>query len=1706
MLDWLQRDWCSSLVLALGHFVWQGIAIALVLAIGLRIARAVSLRYWLSLCALLLMAVCPLGTFVVLLPSADVPVTPHPLPQASNLIDQDTAQPSTAVPSNPSSPPMPNGPVTLPSMPVPPVSDVATAPSTSWRSFAPLVMSLYLVGVSVMLVRLVIGLWGGRRLRSLAVPVTDESLLVALQRQATRLGLKALPLLAYCERVTVPTVIGILKPTILLPLSVASGLSPDQIESVLAHELAHLRRYDHLVNLLQRVIVSFLFFHPAVWWVSNRIRDEREHCCDDLVVAGGAAPLDYAQSLLRVAELSRDAQRRGRRNPDRSLASASLMATGDRPSTLRQRIARLLGCQSDLNVRAAHPWLFGSIAAVCLGTVWMLTAMSWVAVAETQPEKPSVQEPSEKPAEANTLEPQGDKSILSEFASIALMRDELAKRLPQHWRNPKVEDERTIAMLPGSYFDRKDSPYVLLMFTDDKTRPKNKWDRPDEQYKYLGQTAHGHAHLFVSMKIAGEFAQLHQVMALFDWPEATEFVQAFVQGDQSKLRSLEDRADDRYWAREGWGPIKDGLRVRWVKYTSSPAVGKPLSIGLELKNFGTTPQTFDLRMAHPRRSWRITGPDGEFIPFERGEQITSDHQKTLQPNSEISLFGGVDLTKHVNLSKPGRYRMSFTGLAIPDTSDIVDPEISDTRSLPAASDLEFVLLDEQAAKAEKTETQGPAAAQKMDPKTLGADWGPPAAGLRCRVIPVSATRDEDATDAPLVVNNFKTPEDVAFVVEFVNVTDKPISILDTRYGDGYGDSKGKANSNWYGQFLFSIDLFRDGKKIERPDVQIVDLDHVISNAFVKTLQPGILHRFVLRPTKWLSALAQQFEPGRYDVVARYHGLPARVARRIKEYRPESPVLVAIEGDVASSRISFEVAAPENAPPKRDLVWGPPVNGLRTAAEIVPRKDLYAHGERPETRLHVQNVGDKPVTLASHLWMSDLGVSVKNDKGEAVELAHVWYSGWTTSCRTTLQPQQIVVFDAGNIGLAATKEQADKFEDVTHRRMVAPPGKYTLELSGRFGNSFLLKDGKGKVLAPLEGDWIGELTTGATPLTITKEVFKPFDCDIVDAATGQPVKGTTVNFRFIKPKSGNSPETIINDLFWGPQAPSRIYFMIPNEVFWRPDRDDLELAWGVGQHPDYEVLSAERIPLKQLIDDNPASARNALRTIKLTRKASPETKDGNAKLQPIPASLELRFVAQLADASAEPRIPADFAGRHYPDNSKEGRAVAKDKGFCWFPISALTNDINLPMQAVTNNRQRIALLADTPEHALLADGKWSVEDCRIAADVNGRYTVELKLNEAGGKAMQTLAKSHLNQQLAVVIDGEIVTAPVVRDVISRDLSVTGNFSREQASRLVAAITSTRPSAPNGDDPKDFKPSAEGEIAGMLIDAVSGEPIVGATIACGAIYNESGKLGGANAVTNAVGRYRMAVPSPGIYKVWVKAHQEPGKAAAADCVLVQAGRASSTFLKLTPARKITGKVVDSDGNPVGGIQVNSASSADISIGTKSKEDGTFEFLALPGRATMYASESVPRSDSNPFGIGRQAHAYVSVTADKLFLRSVGTSDLQQVESVTLTLKQTEEKFGDPKWLIRSTPGTQILRREGNKDVSGTVVDTAGMPIAGAKVIHVSKAPVTANDKGEFHIETDKGTQFVMYAFAPGYEIWFGTPTSGDVLKIVLETKEK
>jgi|GEM_PF-827171 len=137
-------------------------------------------------------------------------------------------------------------------------------------------------------------------------------------------------------RVEAPMVIGWLKPVVLLPKQLFNSLSETEIYEVLAHELAHIRREDFIVNLMQTFLCNIFFFHPGVWWMSHRIDDEREHCCDDLAVAATGAVTSYAKTLINVSEL----QLSMRANPALAVALSGKSKNG-KGSGFSSRIRRL---------------------------------------------------------------------------------------------------------------------------------------------------------------------------------------------------------------------------------------------------------------------------------------------------------------------------------------------------------------------------------------------------------------------------------------------------------------------------------------------------------------------------------------------------------------------------------------------------------------------------------------------------------------------------------------------------------------------------------------------------------------------------------------------------------------------------------------------------------------------------------------------------------------------------------------------------------------------------------------------------------------------------------------------------------------------------------------------------------------------------------------------------------------------------------------------------------------------------------------------------------------------------------------------------------------------------------------------------------------------------------------------------------------------
>ena len=204
-------------------------------------------------------------------------------------------------------------------------------PDERLEEWSLIAVPLWLIGVLALSSRLVGGWLAVERVRRAAARPVSEAWLSRVKTMADRLRVARPIRVVESAVVNSPMVVGWLRPVILLPASALTGLAPSQLEAVIAHELAHIRRHDYLVNLLQATVETFLFYHPASWWISRQIRVEREHCCDDMAVELCGDRLTYARALADLEQM---------RGADMKLA---LAASG---GSLIRRIRRLLGVAS----------------------------------------------------------------------------------------------------------------------------------------------------------------------------------------------------------------------------------------------------------------------------------------------------------------------------------------------------------------------------------------------------------------------------------------------------------------------------------------------------------------------------------------------------------------------------------------------------------------------------------------------------------------------------------------------------------------------------------------------------------------------------------------------------------------------------------------------------------------------------------------------------------------------------------------------------------------------------------------------------------------------------------------------------------------------------------------------------------------------------------------------------------------------------------------------------------------------------------------------------------------------------------------------------------------------------------------------------------------------------------------------------------------
>jgi beta-lactamase regulating signal transducer with metallopeptidase domain len=356
LLDLLPATTAMRLGWVCIHSVWQAAAVAALLAVALRLiprrsTAAINARYLLAVAALFALPVLAVATFLAVpgertsdrgltgpaaaavagMPGAkEVLVMPHGAGAANSAAAASSSRTAVAVLSQ----------------------DLASRV----EPWLPLAAAAWVAGMLVAAVRMMAGWALTRRLVARATAVADGRWQARVNRWRRALDIDGMVRLLASDAIGAPVVVGWLKPVILWPAGALVGMGPQEIDAIIAHELAHVRRRDMLVNLLQACIDVLFFHHPAAWWISAQVRGEREHCADDLAVRAlerdrAGTRLSYAKALVSLEE--------------RRMATAFAMAADG--GSLVDRIRRLAGVEAPQ--ASAARLVAGVLATACMVAV-----------------------------------------------------------------------------------------------------------------------------------------------------------------------------------------------------------------------------------------------------------------------------------------------------------------------------------------------------------------------------------------------------------------------------------------------------------------------------------------------------------------------------------------------------------------------------------------------------------------------------------------------------------------------------------------------------------------------------------------------------------------------------------------------------------------------------------------------------------------------------------------------------------------------------------------------------------------------------------------------------------------------------------------------------------------------------------------------------------------------------------------------------------------------------------------------------------------------------------------------------------------------------------------------------------------------------------------------------------------------------------------
>jgi beta-lactamase regulating signal transducer with metallopeptidase domain len=379
LLQWIAaRPELQKLGLTLLHFLWQGAALAALVALSIRTLRLRrgGERYRAYLVIMILMVACPVVTYCLIDSPPVLPASPN-VASARGLNS-------------------PAGAIQLEQAPAPPMPAIERHDHVQvlLRRALPSVLVAWTAGVGILGGRLMLGVVAIRRWKRSAEKL-PPTLRARASAVASRLGLDGFTGVYLSHLVRDAVAVGFWRPMVLLPAAMVSGMSTELLEAVIAHELAHIRRKDLWINFFQRLAETLLFYHPAIWWVSSRIREEREMCCDDVAVAATGKPIEYASALAEAGRLR--------------LGRAGTLALGIHGGgRLLARVQRILGAAES---RRHAGWPAGLLALAVVLLVTFLATLPRPATADDTAARKADPETPQSADETPAVDPRFDAEV-----------------------------------------------------------------------------------------------------------------------------------------------------------------------------------------------------------------------------------------------------------------------------------------------------------------------------------------------------------------------------------------------------------------------------------------------------------------------------------------------------------------------------------------------------------------------------------------------------------------------------------------------------------------------------------------------------------------------------------------------------------------------------------------------------------------------------------------------------------------------------------------------------------------------------------------------------------------------------------------------------------------------------------------------------------------------------------------------------------------------------------------------------------------------------------------------------------------------------------------------------------------------------------------------------------------------------------------------